>query len=161
MEPAVVSEVSFDPLLQAAVQYLEVLLLALGGILATWLTRKLNQWFGVQVEANHRDALERAINSGLQLGAKKVREKVFDPTRTKPLASIELKSEALATTLNYAIASTPDAIKKFGISPERLAEIIEARMDDGFFEKAAAEAQQIDQASGRQDLRATDGGPVQ
>ena len=52
MEPTVVSEVSFDPLIQAAVQYLEVLLLALGGILATWLTKKASQWFGVQVEAN-------------------------------------------------------------------------------------------------------------
>ncbi|MCM0751599.1 hypothetical protein DEA98_10370 [Brucella pseudogrignonensis] len=43
-------------------------------------------------------------------------------------ASIDVKSAVLAAGIDYVLKSVPDAVKFFGLTPERLGDLLEAKL---------------------------------
>lgn len=106
-----------DPIRPLLTELLSILIAALVG----FLTVKLNKWLGLNIEAKHREALQLALKNGALAGLSKVQSMSANST-------IDVKSEIIAQALVYASKSAPDAIAHFGLTPQRLREMIEAKL---------------------------------
>ena len=93
-------------------------------------------WYGVNTLKNHFglsqlaiDASTRAIvDQGLQKAIGYAVTKVQEFTAAKPL-SVDVKSDLIKHTADYALTHIPDALAYFGLDdPQKLAQSIEARL---------------------------------
>lgn len=86
---------------------------ALGGWVAYWIKTK----FGIDIEAQHREALQtflsRQASALLSMGAVKLEG-----------LKVDVKSEALASVARMAFTAIPDAMKYFNLSPDVIAAMI-------------------------------------
>ncbi len=111
--------------IQGLYEVLQPYLLALVSVLATaivgWLAELLRRKFSLDIDAAHRDALQTALTNaaGLLIG------KAGSSLRGRTL---DLKSVALAEAVNYVLRAVPDAIRYFGITPEAVAEKLQAKL---------------------------------
>lgn len=86
-----------------------------------WLLVKWTKLTGLNIEASHRDALQTALKNAVNFGLNKLDDKANK-------ASIDVKSAVLAAGIDYVLKSVPDAVKFFGLTPERLADLLEAKL---------------------------------
>lgn len=75
----------------------------------TWATKKLSDWTGITIEANHREALQSALMNGARFALAKA-----TPTELK----LDLKNATLASAVRFVLDSVPDAVAYFGLTPE-------------------------------------------
>ncbi|SNY93949.1 hypothetical protein SAMN04515647_4271 [Cohaesibacter sp. ES.047] len=96
-----------------------------------WAGRK---WFSLTIDAKQREslhgAIERGIGSALDVMAKKVDGKT----------AFEVNSEIVALVANYVIKMSPDAVKYFGVTPDKLADLIKAKFGELLLTDADFEA---------------------
>lgn len=71
------------------------------------------------------DILDKAIQYGIHYANAKLEEKGKSLT-------FETKSEFLADAVEYVVKGAPNALNHFGITPERVAEMVEARLNNTF-----------------------------
>ncbi len=100
-------------------------LLAIVSVVATaivgWLAELLRRKFSLEIDAAHRDALQTALTNGAGLLVGKIGHALAD-------RKIDLKSVALAEAVNYVVQAVPDAVRHFGMTPEAIAEKIQAKL---------------------------------
>jgi len=100
-------------------------LLAVVSVVATaivgWLAELLRRKFNLDIDAAHRDALQTALANGAGLLIGKAGTAVAGK-------KLDLKSAALAEAVNYVITAVPDAVRHFGITPEAVAEKLQAKL---------------------------------
>lgn len=107
---------------------LNELMLALAAALsagALYLLKLARDWFkaktGVELQVSDeqiRRVLDRAIKYGIALAVEKWGKD----------ANIRVSNAQVAQIANYVIAAVPDALAQFGITPERLQDMIRARL---------------------------------
>ena len=106
---------------------------ALMGVLA-WFLRWLPAKWRVEVEARHREALHRALNTGIGL--------VIDTIQKDP--RIAVPDAAVGRIVGYVKASVPGAIRRLGPSQEMLETMarakLQAELDAAFGRDRLAEA---------------------
>lgn len=104
---------------------LQPYLLAVVSVAATaivgWLAELLRRKFGLDIDAAHREALQTALanGAGLLIGKLGV---------AAAAGKIDLRSAALAEAVNYVLQAVPDAVRHFGITPEAVAEKLQAKL---------------------------------
>lgn len=111
--------------LQGLYTVLQPYLLAVVSVVATaivgWLAELLRRKFNLDIDAAHRDALQTALTNGAGLLIGKAGSAVAGK-------KLDLKSVALAEAVNYVLQAVPDAIRHFGITPEAVAEKLQAKL---------------------------------
>jgi hypothetical protein len=95
----------------------ELVAIVIAGAVA-WATKKFHDLTGITIEAKHREALQSALNNGAKL--------IID--RIPATGTIDVKSPAMATAINYVIKSVPDAVAFFGLTPERIGELLKPKL---------------------------------
>jgi hypothetical protein len=104
---------------------LQPYLLAIVSVAATaivgWLAELLRRKFNLDIDAAHREALQTALMNGAGLLIGKAGSAVAGK-------KLDLKSVALAEAVNYVLQAVPDAIRHFGITPEAVAEKLQAKL---------------------------------
>ncbi len=104
---------------------LQPYLLAVVSVIATavvgWRAELLRRKCNLDIEAAHREALQTALTNGAGLLIGKAGNAVAGK-------KLDLKSAALAEAVNYVIQAVPDAIRHFGITPEAVAEKLQAKL---------------------------------
>jgi hypothetical protein len=85
-----------------------------GGLLA----RKLK----LEADSEVRRYLDEAIRRAIDYGVSRARE--FG----KDLSEVDVRSEIVADAVDYLIPKIPDALKRFGITPDALADMVRARL---------------------------------
>ena len=100
-------------------------LIAVVSVVATaiigWLAELLRRKFHLDIEASHREALQTALCNGAGLLIAKLGDALAG-------RKLDLKSIALAEAVNYVLQSVPDAVRHFGVTPEAVAEKIQAKL---------------------------------
>lgn len=71
-----------------------------------WAATKFSQLTNIKIEANHREALHKAINTGIQLAIEKFGKG----------GRVDVKNEHVAMVAEWVIQSVPDALKWFGLT---------------------------------------------
>ncbi len=105
-------------------QVLAAIAAALGAGLL-YLLKLARDWFkartGVQLQISDeqvREVLDKAIQYGIALVVGRLGER----------AQFAVSNTQIAAVANYVIAATPDALARFGITPDRLQDMIRARL---------------------------------
>lgn len=97
---------------------------ALGGVLATWLSAKLAGLLNIKRDDALAAKLEQAMKNGLAFA----QSRVSDQIGSGPIA-VEIKNEIVRDAARYAVGHVPDALKSLGVTPEVLAEKLTARLE--------------------------------
>ena len=99
------------------VQLMPVLLQVVAVVVALLIglaARAAWQWFGIEIEARHREALHSAIMTGIK----------------SAVAAGFGKDKAMEVAVGYARQSVPDAMRRLKPVPEVLMDIAHAKLDD-------------------------------
>ncbi|WP_321339304.1 hypothetical protein [uncultured Cohaesibacter sp.] len=124
--PANAATIDLSPLTSLANDFVQSLVSLLASVIvgaAAWAAKR---WFGLQMEAKQREslhgAIERGIGSALETLLKKLDGK----------AGVEIDNEAVALVANYVVKMSPDAVKYFKLTPDKLADLIKAKFGERF-----------------------------
>jgi hypothetical protein len=102
--------------------YIAALLALLASALIAWVGTILKKYTGIALDQSSRDALHKALETGINLGLSKV-----EPMAGK--LSVDTKNETIATALTYAETSVPGAIEHFGLTPDALRTMLAAKLN--------------------------------
>jgi hypothetical protein len=115
------STVSLDDVFAPLRPYLAELMSLLVAAFMAWLVTWLRNVFKLQIEAKHREALQSALDKGAKLVLEQIDKKLAGKT-------VDVKSPFVANGVTYVLESVPDAVNYFGLSPERVAELIKPHL---------------------------------
>lgn len=119
--------IDFSPFVADLFEVVQVVVLGLAGVLATYATRwvlKKTHLDGLIQEDLIRNYLYTALENAIKFGIAQAETKVADK------ASVDFKNEILATAVNYILTKVPDAIAHFGLSDEAIRDLLVARLTD-------------------------------
>ena len=117
------------PFLDYAISLLAVVITAVVGVVG----KRLNDRFKLEIEYRHREVLQEALGQSVLFAVNRARAIYKDNP------PIKVRNEIVGTAFKYVIRAVPDALKKFGISPntvegqKRILEMLETRLDSRVF----------------------------
>ena len=120
--PASAATIDFSPLSSFANELLQSLVELLAAVIVGATAWAAKKWFGLQVDEKQREALHGAIERGIGSALDAIAKKV-DGNST-----IQIDSKVVALVANYVIKMSPDAVSYFGLTPDKLAELIKAKL---------------------------------
>ena len=100
---------------------LNELLLIVGAGLITWVTGEVRAWLtsrkllNAQIDNELANGLNRALQNGMQIGLNQMN--AWETAHK----DVEVQGALQRFAASYAIEHSPDALKRFGLSPEQLA----------------------------------------
>lgn len=98
----------------------EVATIVIAGLVG-WLGRRIHTLTGLNIEARHREALQSALENGARLVLDRV-------ARSAGGKVVPLGNTVLGDGVEYVLRSVPDAVQHFGLSPERVGELIRPKL---------------------------------
>lgn len=102
----------------ALAPYINAVVNALIVAIMGWVALKFKQKTGIEIEASHRDAIARALQN--QAGSL-----IADGfAKVDKFGKVTVSSQALAQSVNDLMKSVPDAVKHFGVTPDKVAQRI-------------------------------------
>ena len=107
-----------------------ILLTVVPPVLTVVIVRLTSRWIGVKLDESASSALSLALEKGTQFGVAKLRDV------TKDFDSFAVKNQLAETVADYAIARVPDAVERFGLTPDKLREMALARVEEAIPTKA-------------------------
>lgn len=108
-----ITEINFAPLVDSIVALAAAAVFALAGVIG----RMIHARTGIELDLKHNSILNESIEKGV----------AYAHSISKDL-SVSTKNDLIGAAANYVIKGAPDALNHFGITPERLTEMIEARL---------------------------------
>jgi hypothetical protein len=99
--------VNFDPFIAEIMPYVLALASAVIAAGVAWITRKVHQWTGINIEAKHREALQSALTNGARAAIGRY---------TPGGVAFDMKSVPIKLGVDFVLHSVPDAVKHFGLS---------------------------------------------
>ncbi|MGD9539074.1 MAG: hypothetical protein AB7P52_17715 [Alphaproteobacteria bacterium] len=117
MDPAS-TVIDLSDVLDYALSIFGTIVLALGGYGIKLLTAKLKLEADSEVRAYLEDALYRGVDYALQVARSKGQD----------VAQIEVRTQMVGEAAGFLARQVPDALKRFGITPDKLAQMIIARL---------------------------------
>lgn len=111
--------IDFTPLISVVIEIAASLLM----IFAILAVRALQRKFNIEADEKMNGRINEAIERAIDFAEAKLKEKGKGVV-------VDTKHEAVAEAVNYVIAGVPKAIGHFGLTPERIAEMVEARFKD-------------------------------
>lgn len=115
------SEIAAESIYAIVQPYLLVIVSVMATAIVGWLAELLRRKFSLDIEASHREALQTALTNGAGLLLGKLGGALAG-------RKLDLKSIVLAEAVNYVLRSVPDAVRHFGVTPEAIAEKLEAKL---------------------------------
>lgn len=104
---------------------LQVALTALVGWAVYKITPKVLAFLHIKSEVADNKRLQEFISRGIAFALSRLGE-----TLSNRKLEIHTKNETIAMGANYAATAAPEILKKFGVTPERLAELVEAKLGE-------------------------------
>jgi hypothetical protein len=127
--PAANTAISLGPVYSLAASYILPALSVIVTAAITWAAAAFQRWTSVKIDQGHRDALHSAAMSGLTLALNKLGVAANGLT-------IDTKSAVIAQTVAWMEKSVPDALARFDMTPDKLAEFVQSKI--GLLANAAA-----------------------
>lgn len=109
--------IDLAPLASVGLELVAAVLMAVGSY-AVW---RLNRFLGLREDSEVRAYLDGALHQAVEYGLEKAA-----PAAGK--LSVKTRNEVVASAASYAAAAVPDALARFNITPERLGDMIRARL---------------------------------
>ena len=101
--------------------FLVEVIVAIVAAIAGWVLMTVRKKLGLDIEAKHREALQSALMNGANYGLRYIDGKVGG-------ATIDVRNEMLAEAVRFVERSVPDAVKFFGLTPDKLRDHLAAKI---------------------------------
>lgn len=111
-------EIDLTPVLDAGIDLLALVLMALG----SWAIARLGRKFGLESDDRIRVYLGEALVSGIGWAKEQARK------RSEDIAHVEVRNKLVAEAAGYVIERVPGAVNRFGLDRQRIEKLIEARL---------------------------------
>lgn len=106
-----------DPLRPYVMEIVSIVAAGLVGYVA----RRVNMLTGLNIEARHREALQSALENGARLA--------FDHlTRDSEGKRLPVGNAGVEAGVNYVLRSVPDAVRFFGLTPQRVSDLMRPKL---------------------------------
>ncbi len=115
---AALAPVDFAPVVGTVLEILAAGLLAIG----MWAVNKLAAKLKLDIEARHREALYAALAAGINYAKNKI------AAASEGRSALNIQNDLARFAAQYAVSKVPDAVRHFGLSPERVQELVRARL---------------------------------
>lgn len=102
--------------------YLVEVLAAVAVVVGGWAVRRIFQWIGIKRDEKDQAQIENLIGLGINFG--KVRLQEIATKRSK----IEIKNELVRFGAGYVIDALPGILQRQKITPEKVGEMVKARL---------------------------------
>lgn len=118
--PAAAQSLDVQTILDVARPWLVEMAGALAALVVAWIANVLRQRLNLDIEARHREALQTALTNAVGLAIVKVDTMAGG-------AKLDLRNAVLAEAVSYVLKGAPDALRYFGVTPERVREMVLAK----------------------------------
>lgn len=116
------STITLAPAIDLLAPYVVSILAALAAGLLGWISKRLNEWLGVEIDGRAREALHSAAMTGLDKAVAAVRERGED-------VRIDLRSPVIAEAAEWVLTKgAPGAVKRFGLTPDDVETMLRAKL---------------------------------
>lgn len=113
--------VTGGPLFQLIEPYLVSGIGALITALIAWAAALVQRWVGIKIDQANREALHSAAMTGVNLALSKLGAEAND-------LSFDTKSAVIAQAVTWVEKSVPGALKHFGMTPDKIAAVVESKI---------------------------------
>jgi hypothetical protein len=113
--------IGLDLILDPIRPFLFELIAILATAAAGWLIKRIRDWTGIEIEARHREALQSALENAARLALHRATERAGG-------MSIPIGNAVVESGVEYVLKSVPDAVRHFGLTPERVGELIRPKL---------------------------------
>lgn len=124
--------IDLTPIVAAVTTALATVATVIGRAAVRALVDYLEQKTRLELDAHTREYLDRALERAVSYGVVQAERLAAD---TAP--AVDLHNAAIAAGVQYAVSRVPDALRHFGITDDRLRDMVEARMQQLFGEPLA------------------------
>lgn len=116
------STVSLAPIVDLIAPYIVSIIGALVAGLLGWLSKRVNDWLGIEIEGRHRETLHSAAVTGLERAVAGLRGRGEE-------VRFDLRSPVIAEAVDWVLTKgAPDAVARFGLSPADVEAIVSAKL---------------------------------
>lgn len=122
--PANAATIDLSPLTSLAGEFVQGLAQVVAALLVGAVAYAGKKLFGLQIDAKQRDSLHGAIERGIGAAFETMLKKA------KGKSSFEVDSEVIALVANYVAKMSPGAVTYFGLDPDKLADLITAKIGE-------------------------------
>lgn len=120
-EAAGSSSINIGDFLAPLQPYIVELVTILAGALVSFISVKINALTGLKIDAANRELLHKALENGLMAGVHAAQNAAKDK-------EVDVQSVIVAEGVRYAQSYVPGAIKYFGLTPDKLGDMIRAKI---------------------------------
>lgn len=117
--PSAAGVIDLRPLIETVAQ----LLIAGVSAVGLWVAKLAAAKLRIQADSDAAAALDRAIANGINLAGHKIADLV-----SAKIPEVHIQNALVADAAAYVVATMPDTIKRFGLTPDRVQELIRARL---------------------------------
>ncbi len=103
------TRVDLDPFIAEVMPYVVMLASAIVAFALAWITRKVHQWTGINIEAKHREAFQSALTNGARAAIARI---------TPDGISVDVRHPVAKHGVDFVLRSVPDAVRYFGLTPD-------------------------------------------
>ena len=122
--PAHAATIDLSPLTSLAGEFVSTLAELVAALIVGAVAWAAKKWFGLSIDAKQRESLHGAIERGIGSAMETLLKK------SKGKAYFDLDNDVIALVANYVIKLSPDAVKYFGLTPDKLADLIAAKFGE-------------------------------
>jgi hypothetical protein len=136
--------IDFTPLAVQGLDILQMAALVLGGILTKFAVSWLSTATGLknaEMERVLADQANAILNRAISMAYAAALAKVNDPN--SPIKKVEFDNVFINMAVNYALTSMPGIIAKFGLTEQRIRDMIIARLPDWMHGEATLTASDV------------------
>lgn len=109
--------------------YVLIIVVTVLGVGVGWIIKRGEAALGIQIEAKHREALQTATSNGAAM----ILTELF---QSRQPMTVDVKSVHLKRSIDYVMnRAAPDAVKHFGLTPETVADQVEAKLNKLLLER--------------------------
>lgn len=117
--------VDLMPVLIGAYEFLKPALTVVIMFLVALAIEKVRTHFKLKSEVLSNDRLQEILGRGISFGLSRLEQ-----TLQGKVLNVNVKNEVIRLGIDYAARSAPETLKKFGVTPERLKEMVEAKLGE-------------------------------
>lgn len=113
------------PMLIDAYEFLKPTLTVIIMFLVALAIEKVRTHFKLKSEVLSNARLQEILGRGISFGLSRLEQSLQGKT-----LNVNVKNEVIRLGIDYATRSAPETLKKFGVTPERLKEMVEAKLGE-------------------------------
>lgn len=117
--------INLMPFLIGAYEFLKPTLTIVIMFLVALAIEKVRSHFKLKSEVLSNERLQEILGRGVSYGLSRLEQTLQNKT-----LNVTVKNEVIRLGIDYAARSAPETLKKFGVTPERLKELVEAKLAD-------------------------------